>query len=187
MNVIPTSIPDVLIVEPKVFGDARGFFLESWHKERYARSGIPGDLVQDNQAYSRHGVLRGLHIQHPYSQGKLVQVVLGEVFDVAVDVRRGSPWFGQWVGVELTSENKRQLWVPEGFAHGYYVTGKDALFSYKCSDYYHPETELSVRWDDPDIAIEWPLAGEPALSHKDLHGLRLSDVPAERLSVYEAD
>jgi dTDP-4-dehydrorhamnose 3,5-epimerase len=187
LNVIATSIPEVLIVEPKVFGDARGFFLESWHQERYAIHGIPAGLVQDNLAYSRRGVLRGLHMQHPHSQGKLVQVVQGEVFDVAVDVRRRSPWFGRWVGVYLSGENKRQLWVPEGFAHGYYVTGEEALFSYKCSDYYRPETELCVRWDDPEVAIEWPLDGEPALSHKDISGLLLGEVPVDRLPVYEAD
>ncbi|MEA3276113.1 MAG: dTDP-4-dehydrorhamnose 3,5-epimerase, partial [Pseudomonadota bacterium] len=146
--------------------------------------GVPPGLVQDNQAYSRHGVLRGLHIQYPHPQGKLVQVMRGEVFDVAVDIRRGSPWFGQWVGVHLSGENKRQLWVPEGFAHGYYVSGEDALFSYKCSDYYHPETELSVRWNDSDIAIEWPLTGEPALSEKDSMATLLRDIPPERLPVY---
>jgi dTDP-4-dehydrorhamnose 3,5-epimerase len=185
MNVVATDLPGVLIIEPKVFGDARGFFLESWHRDRYASHGIPADLVQDNQAYSRHGVLRGLHIQHPHSQGKLVQVVMGEVFDVAVDLRRGSPTFGRWVGVHLSGENKRQLWVPEGFAHGYYVTADEALFSYKCSDYYHPETELCVRWDDPQIGIDWPLKGAPALSAKDSAGLRLGDMPADRLPVYQ--
>ncbi|MEJ2327001.1 MAG: dTDP-4-dehydrorhamnose 3,5-epimerase [Chromatiaceae bacterium] len=185
MNLVATDLPGVLIIVPKVFGDARGFFLESWHRDRYASHGVPADLVQDNQAYSRHGVLRGLHIQHPYSQGKLVQVVRGEVFDVAVDLRLDSPWFGRWVGVYLSGENKRQLWVPEGFAHGYYVTAEEALLSYKCSDYYHPETELCVRWDDPQIGIEWPLEGEPALSPKDLAGLRLGDIPTGRLPVYE--
>jgi dTDP-4-dehydrorhamnose 3,5-epimerase len=187
LNVIATAIPGVVIFEPKVFGDERGFFLESWHRERYAGQGVPADLVQDNQAYSRHGVLRGLHIQHPYAQGKLVQVVMGEVFDVAVDVRRGSPWFGKWVGVSLSGENKRQLWVPPGFAHGYYVTGQEALFGYKCSDYYHPETELSIRWDDPAIAVDWPLDGDPSLSAKDAAAMRLGEVPDARLPAYEGD
>lgn len=184
MNVIETAIPGVLIIEPKVFGDERGFFLETWQRERYAAHGVPAGLVQDNQAYSRHGVLRGLHLQHPHAQGKLVQVMRGEVYDVAVDVRVGSPWFGSWVGVLLSGENKRQLWVPEGFAHGYYVTGEDALFAYKCSDYYHPEAELSVRWDDPGIGIEWPLTGEPVVSEKDRAASQLADIPHERLPTY---
>lgn len=184
MKVIATAIPGVSIIEPKVFGDARGWFLETWQQERYAAHGLPAALVQDNQAYSRHGVLRGLHFQHPHAQGKLVQVIAGEVFDVAVDVRRGSPWFGHWVGVYLSGENRRQLWVPEGFAHGYYVTGADALFSYKCSDYYHPATELAVRWDDPDIAVEWPLTAPPALSEKDRTAALLGEIPLERLPPY---
>jgi dTDP-4-dehydrorhamnose 3,5-epimerase len=181
VKVTETDIPGVLIVEPKVFGDERGFFLETWQRERYAEIGIPADLVQDNQAYSRHGVLRGLHLQHPHAQGKLVQVMRGEVFDVAVDARRGSPTFGRWVGVLLSGENKRQLWVPPGFAHGYYVTAEDALFSYKCSDYYHPENELSVAWNDPAIGIEWPLDGDPVLSDKDAAAHLLADLPEERL------
>jgi dTDP-4-dehydrorhamnose 3,5-epimerase len=184
MNIIETEIPGVLVIEPRVFGDERGYFLESWQQERYAAAGIPRGLVQDNQAYSRHGVLRGLHIQHPYAQGKLVQVLRGEVFDVAVDARPGSPWFGRWVGVLLSGENHRQFWVPAGFAHGYYVTGEDALFSYKCSDYYHPENELSVAWNDPAIGIDWPLRGEPILSAKDLAATPLAAVPTERLPAY---
>jgi dTDP-4-dehydrorhamnose 3,5-epimerase len=181
MNVIETAIPGVLIVEPKVFGDARGFFLETWQRERYAAVGIGRDMVQDNQAYSGHGVLRGLHIQYPHAQGKLVQVLRGEVFDVAVDVRRGSPWFGRWVGVRLSGESKRQLWIPKGFAHGYYVTAADALLTYKCSDFYHPENELSVAWDDPAIGIDWPLDGEPLLSRKDAGARRLTEIPDGRL------
>jgi dTDP-4-dehydrorhamnose 3,5-epimerase len=181
MKVIETTIPGVLVIEPKVFGDERGWFLESWQARRYADRGVPAEMVQDNQAYSRHGVLRGLHIQHPHAQGKLVQVLRGEVFDVAVDVRRGSPSFGRWVGVALSGENRRQLWVPPGFAHGYCVTGEDALFTYKCTDYYHPENELSVAWDDPAIAIEWPLTGDPVLSQKDAGAPRLSEIPAQRL------
>lgn len=185
MKVIETKIPGVLILEPKIFGDERGFFMETYRCEGYAGLGIPVGLVQDNLSYSRHGVLRGLHVQHPYAQGKLVQVFAGEVFDVAVDIRLGSPTYGQWVGELLSGENKRQFWVPPGFAHGFYVTGEDALFAYKCSDYYHPETELSVRWDDPEIGIEWPLDGPPELSPKDSDALRLKDVPVERLPPYE--
>jgi dTDP-4-dehydrorhamnose 3,5-epimerase len=184
MKIIPTEIPGVLIIEPQVFGDARGWFLESWQLERYAAVGIPAGLVQDNQAYSRHGVLRGLHIQHPHAQGKLVQVLRGEVFDVAVDVRPGSPWFGRWTGVLLSGDNHRQFWVPPGFAHGYYVTGEDALFSYKCSDFYHPEHELSIAWNDPAIGIAWPLQGEPILSAKDLAAFVLAEVPTGRLPGY---
>lgn len=186
MKIIPTEIPDVLIIEPRVFGDPRGWFLESWQRERYGAAGIPAGLVQDNQAYSRQGVLRGLHIQHPHAQGKLVQVLRGEVFDVAVDARPGSPWFGRWTGVLLSGDNHRQFWVPPGFAHGYYVTGADALFSYKCSDFYHPEHELSIAWDDPAIGIAWPLLGEPILSAKDLAAIPLAEVPAGRLPSYES-
>lgn len=185
MKVIETGIQGVLVIEPKVFGDTRGFFMETYQSERYAQYGIAADLVQDNLSYSRYGVLRGLHLQYPHAQGKLVQVFSGDVFDVAVDIRRGSPTFGRWFGVNLSGENKRQLWVPPGFAHGFCVTSDEALFGYKCSDYYHPETELSVRWDDTDIGIEWPLDGEPDLSSKDLDAAMLRDIPAERLPVYE--
>ena len=185
MNVIETRLPGALIIEPKVFGDERGYFLETYRSNRYAEHGIPGHLVQDNQSYSRHGVLRGLHIQHPFGQGKLVQVLLGEVFDVAVDVRRGSASFGQWVGVRLSGENKRQFWVPPGFAHGFLVTSETALFVYKCSDYYHQETEFSLRWDDPSIGIDWPLDGPPELSKKDQEAANLADIPADRLPSIE--
>jgi dTDP-4-dehydrorhamnose 3,5-epimerase len=185
VKLIETEIPGVLIVEPKVFGDERGFFMETYRRDRYEEQGIPGTLVQDNLSYSRRGVLRGLHLQCPYAQGKLVQVFRGEVFDVAVDIRRGSPTFGRWVGIRLSGENKRQLWVPPGFAHGFCVTGSDALFGYKCSDFYHPETEFSVRWDDPHIGIEWPLDGAPELSPKDVGAPLLRDIPADRLPVYE--
>jgi dTDP-4-dehydrorhamnose 3,5-epimerase len=183
--VIETELPGVLIVEPRVFGDERGFFLETWQRERYAAAGIPPGMVQDNQSLSRRGVLRGLHIQHPHAQGKLVQVFTGEVFDVAVDLRRGSPSFGRWVGVTLSGEDKRQLWVPPGFAHGFLVTSETALFAYKCSDYYHPETEFSLRWDDPEIGIRWPLDGPPELSTKDQEAPTLAEVPPERLPTIE--
>jgi dTDP-4-dehydrorhamnose 3,5-epimerase len=185
VNVIETEIPGVLIIEPKVFGDARGWFMESWQVERYADLGIPSRMVQDNQAYSRRGILRGLHVQCPYPQGKLVQVLSGEVYDVAVDIRRGSPWFGRWVGATLSGENRRQLWVPAGFAHGYLVTGADALFTYKCTDLYHPETEVSLSWNDPDIGVAWPLDGEPLLSDKDRNGALLRDIPTDRLPPYQ--
>ncbi len=184
MNVIESVIPGALILEPKVFGDHRGWFMESWQRERYAELGLPTDFVQDNQAYSRKGVLRGLHIQNPYPQGKLVQVLVGEVFDVAVDIRRGSPSFGQWEGVLLSGENKRQFWVPPGLAHGYVVLSEEAIFAYKCSDYYHPECEFSVRWDDPEIGIRWPLAEAPQLSAKDQAAALLRDIPAERLPLF---
>jgi dTDP-4-dehydrorhamnose 3,5-epimerase len=185
VNVIEVGIPGALIVEPKVFGDARGWFMESWQAERYAALGIPERMVQDNQAYSAHGILRGLHVQWPHPQGKLVQVLSGEVFDVAVDIRRGSPWFGRWVGVTLSGENRRQFWVPPGCAHGYVVTGSNALFTYKCTDLYHPETEFALRWDDPDIGIAWPLDGEPVLSDKDRRAARLRDIPADCLPSYQ--
>jgi dTDP-4-dehydrorhamnose 3,5-epimerase len=185
MKVIETEIPGVLILEPRVFGDARGWFMESWQSQRYADLGIPGSMVQDNQAYSGQDILRGLHCQWPHPQGKLVQVLRGEVFDVAVDIRRGSPWFGRWVGVTLSGENRLQFWVPPGFAHGYLVTGQDALFTYKCTDIYHPETEFALRWDDPDIGISWPLDGEPMLSDKDQHAAWLRDIPADRLPHYQ--
>ena len=181
MNVVKTGIPGAFIIEPKVWGDERGYFLESYRSDRYAELGIPVHLMQDNLSLSRRQVLRGLHIQHPFSQGKLVQVLAGEVFDVAVDVRRGSPSFGRWVGVTLTGENKRQLWVPPGLAHGFLVTSESALFVYKCSDYYHPETEFSIRWDDPAIGIEWPLDGEPELSEKDRDAACLEAIDPERL------
>ncbi len=186
MNILTTNIPDVLIIEPVVFGDERGFFLETWQHARYAEAGIGPAFVQDNLAYSSHGVLRGLHLQNPYAQGKLVQVLRGEVFDVAVDVRRGSPWFGHWVGCLLSAENKRQFWVPAGFAHGYLVTGEDALFNYKCTDTYHPDTQFSVRWDDPAIGIDWPLGIAPTLSAADAAALPLNDIDLDRLPLFAA-
>ena len=183
MKVIETKLPGVLIVEPKVFGDARGYFLESFQAARYAEAGMAGPFVQDNLSFSRRGILRGLHLQNPRPQGKLVQVLQGEVFDVAVDVRVGSPTFGQWEGVVLSQENARQLYVPPGFAHGFLVTGETALFAYKCTDYYAPQSEISVLWNDPDIGIEWPRI-EPQLSAKDAAGLRLADIDSARLPKY---
>ncbi|MCX7673830.1 MAG: dTDP-4-dehydrorhamnose 3,5-epimerase [Thiobacillaceae bacterium] len=167
MRVIETRLPGVLILEPKVFGDARGFFLESYNERTFAELGLPTRFVQDNHSRSARGVLRGLHYQIRQPQGKLVRVVRGAVFDVAVDLRRGSPTFGRWEGVELSEHNQRMLWVPPGFAHGFYVLSELADFLYKTTDFYAPEHERAIRWDDPDLAIAWPLAGEPLLSAKD--------------------
>jgi dTDP-4-dehydrorhamnose 3,5-epimerase len=175
MKVIGTSIPDVKIIEPAVFGDERGFFMETWSEKQFEElvTGKPTRFVQDNHSKSTKGILRGLHIQTENTQGKLVRVTSGEVFDVAVDIRLGSPTFGQWVGEYLSAENKRQLWVPEGFAHGFYVTSDEAEFVYKCTNYYHPQSELSIKWDDSTINIDWPLTTIPSLSKKDIEGLSL--------------
>lgn len=183
MKVTPTSLPDVLLVEPTVFGDARGYFFESYSARRYAEAGISATFVQDNVSFSQRGVLRGLHFQHPYGQGKLVGALRGEVFDVAVDVRRGSPTFGRWVGACLSAENKRQLYLPPGFAHGFLVTSDEALFAYKCTEYYHPETERSIRWNDARIGIEWPIDG-PVVSAKDHVAVPLDAMPAEFLPAF---
>lgn len=178
MKVTPTAIPEVLVLEPRVFGDARGFFLESFNRRAFrAAAGSDPDFVQDNHSRSARGVLRGLHYQVRQPQGKLVRVVRGAVFDVAVDIRRGSPTFGRWAGVELSEENQRQLWVPEGFAHGFVVLSESADFLYKTTDYYAPEHERCIAWNDPDLAIAWPLGqhgiAEPQLSAKDRQGTPL--------------
>lgn len=183
MKVETTKIPGLVIIEPRVFGDTRGFFKETYATQRYAEAGIAAPFVQDNLSKSSRGVLRGLHLQHPHGQGKLVQVLLGEVFDVAVDVRRGSPTFGQWVGVTLSAENHRQFYIPPGFAHGFCVTSETALFSYKCTDGYHPECEHGVLWNDPEVGIEWPVA-EPSLSDKDKVYPRLSAIPSDTLPTF---
>lgn len=176
MQVTSTDLPEVLIIEPKVFGDARGFFLESFNAKAFAEAtGVDLPFVQDNHSRSAQGVLRGLHYQIQQAQGKLVRVVRGAVFDVAVDVRRSSPNFGRWVGVELSEDNHRQLWVPPGFAHGFLVLSDSADFLYKTTDYYAPEHERSVLWNDPAIGIDWPLPGEPLLSGKDQAGVLLKD------------
>jgi len=176
MKVIPTSIPDVLVMEPRVFGDARGFFLESYNRRAFAEAtGLDPDFVQDNHSRSVRGVLRGLHYQIRQPQGKLVRAVAGEVFDVAVDLRKNSPTFGQWTGEYLSAENKRMMWVPEGFAHGFVVLSEHAEFLYKTTDYYAPEYERCIRWDDPSIGIDWPLDGPPQLSGKDMQGMALGD------------
>jgi dTDP-4-dehydrorhamnose 3,5-epimerase len=174
MKIEETPLPGVLVIEPRAFGDARGVFFESFHAERYAAAGIAGPFVQDNVSRSTRGTLRGLHFQEPKSQGKLVFVTRGSVFDVAVDVRQGSPHFGKWFGTELSDENHRQLWVPPGFAHGFCVTSEIADFAYKCTDYYAPDCERSIRWDDPDLAIAWPIR-EPNLSPKDAAAPLLRD------------
>lgn len=177
MNIIDTKIPDVKIIEPKVFGDERGFFLETWNQQKFEELVSPRTFVQDNHSKSSKGILRGLHYQTVNTQGKLVRVVSGEVFDVAVDMRKSSPTFGEWVGVYLSAENKRQLWVPEGFAHGFYVTSESAEFVYKCTDYYNPQHEHSLKWNDSALNIHWPIAeGEsPILSAKDKDGTQLSN------------
>jgi dTDP-4-dehydrorhamnose 3,5-epimerase len=184
MKVTTTALPEVLLVEPDVFGDGRGYFLESFSASRYEAAGIRGPFVQDNLSFSRGGVLRGLHLQHPRAQGKLLSVYQGEVFDVAVDLRVGSPRFGRWVGERLSSENGRQLWVPPGFAHGFVVTSAHALVAYKCTQYYSPETEICLRWNDPGIGIAWPV-DDVSLSPKDLAGLTLDAIDPVNLPRYD--
>jgi len=183
MRVSSTTLPALLLIEPKVFGDPRGYFFETWHSQRYAEYGVPRVFVQDNVSRSRRGILRGLHLQEPFGQGKLVQVLDGEILDVAVDMRVGSPTFGQWAAERLSSENHKQLYIPEGFAHGFCVLSESALLHYKCTELYHPETELSVAWNDPDLGIAWPIA-EPLLSAKDSAAKRLRDIAPERLPRY---
>jgi dTDP-4-dehydrorhamnose 3,5-epimerase len=180
MKVLTCDIAGLLVIEPKVHGDARGFFLETWNRRRYREAGLEADFLQDNVSFSRRGILRGLHFQNPKPQGKLLQVLQGEVFDVAVDIRRRSPTFGKWYGLVLSAENKRQFYIPAGFAHGFVVLSETALFHYKCTEFYSPTDELTIRWNDPDIGIGWPLK-EPLLSERDAKGLRLSEVPPERL------
>lgn len=175
MRRIDTAIPGVFLIEPKVFGDDRGFFYESWNKKSLAALGLDVSFVQDNHSRSQRGVLRGLHYQIQRPQGKLVRVVAGEVFDVAVDLRKSSPNFGQWVGFTLSAENKRLAWIPPGFAHGFLATSESAEFLYKTTDYYFPEHERSLLWNDPTIAIDWPLDGEPKLAAKDAAGKTLKD------------
>lgn len=183
MKVTPTELPEVLRIEPEVHGDSRGFFLETFQAERYRAAGIGGPFVQDNLSRSVKGTLRGLHFQEPRPQGKLVQVLQGAVWDVAVDVRRGSPRFGAWVGIELSAENHRQLWIPPGFAHGFCVLSEVADFFYKCTSLYMPEVERSVRWDDADLRIRWPVQS-PLISEKDEAAPVLAKAPF--LPVYSA-
>lgn len=176
MKVIQTAIPEVLIIEPKVFGDDRGFFFESFNRKKFAElTGCNADFVQDNHSRSAKNVLRGLHYQIQHPQGKLVRVTRGEVFDVAVDIRKNSPTFGKWVGEILSEDNKRQMWIPEGFAHGFVVTSETAEFLYKTTDYWYPEHERCICWDDPDLSITWPIETRPSLSGKDVLGKLLAD------------
>jgi len=182
MKFTPTAIPDVILIEPKVFGDPRGFFLETWQSQKFAAAGIDMPFVQDNLSRSRQGTLRGLHYQIQQPQGKLVWVLAGEIFDVVVDLRRTSPTFGRWTGSTLSGENHAMLWVPPGFAHGFYVLSASADFCYKCTDYYAPEQERTIRWDAPELNITWPLApGEtPLLSAKDAAGTNLTTAEVYR-------
>jgi dTDP-4-dehydrorhamnose 3,5-epimerase len=175
VKVAPTAVPDVLVLEPKVFGDQRGFFLESWNERTFAAAGIRAHFVQDNHSRSGRNVLRGLHYQLGQAQGKLVRAIAGEIYDVALDVRRASPTFGRWVGERLSADNRRILWIPPGFAHGFLVVSEAAEVLYKATDYYAPEHERTIAWNDPDLAIAWPLAGAPVLSAKDAAGARFRD------------
>jgi dTDP-4-dehydrorhamnose 3,5-epimerase len=183
MKIIETDLKGVLLVEPRVFDDSRGYFMETYQKERFREAGIKVDFVQDNLSYSWRGTLRGLHYQYPNEQAKLVQVAQGEVFDVAVDIRQGSPTFGKWHGSILSSENKHQMFVPVGFAHGFIVLSETAVFMYKCSDYYAPESEWGVVWSDPDLGIDWTMK-KPLVSSKDAALPRIKDIPDDRLPVY---
>jgi dTDP-4-dehydrorhamnose 3,5-epimerase len=185
MKVIRTELPDCVIIEPAVFGDSRGCFYEVWNADSYAREGLHAKFVQSNVSSSVRGVIRGLHYQWPNPQGKLVSVLEGEVYDVAVDIRRGSPTFGRWNAVILSSDNKRQFWMPEGFAHGFAVLSERAIFSYLCTAQYDKESDAGVRWDDPAIGIDWPI-GSPLLSEKDSKTPFLADVPEDRLPIYVA-
>ncbi|HET8655697.1 MAG TPA: dTDP-4-dehydrorhamnose 3,5-epimerase [Longimicrobiaceae bacterium] len=181
MKVVAGELPGTLILEPRVFRDERGSFLETWSERRYAEAGIPGPFVQDNVSVSRRGVLRGLHFQDPHPQAKLVTVLAGEVWDVAVDLRRDSPGFGRWMGLTLDAESGRQFFIPAGFAHGFQVLSDEAVVSYRCSEYYHPEAEGTLAWDDPDLAIDWPVS-DPVLSGKDRRGRRLQEIADGRSS-----
>jgi len=182
MKIINTSLPEVLVIEPKIFGDNRGFFYESFQATRYAENGMDKPFVQDNVSRSCKNVLRGLHHQTEQTQGKLVYVITGTVFDVAVDIRKNSPTFGQWTSVILDDKDHRQIYVPPGFAHGFCVLSDYADFIYKCTDYYHPQSELTIKWDDPDINIEWPI-DNPILSTKDEQGICLKDIPNNQLPI----
>lgn len=184
MKVRTFDVSGLLLIEPKVFGDERGYFMETWNQTRYAEAGIPERFVQDNLSFSRHGVLRGLHFQKPNTQGKLVYVLQGEVFDVAVDIRLGSPTFGQSVSMILSADNRRQFYIPPGFAHGFCVTGETALFAYKCTEFYDPKSEASVLWNDPALGIDWPVSN-PEISPKDAVGVPLAEFSQDRLPVYQ--
>jgi dTDP-4-dehydrorhamnose 3,5-epimerase len=184
MKIIETELDGVLIIEPHVFKDQRGYFFETYQRQRYTDAGIVTDFVQDNLSFSKKGTLRGLHYQHPHEQAKLVQVIQGEVFDVVVDIRRESPTFGKWIGRHLSDENKKQLFVPEGFAHGFCVRSDTALFHYKCSDFYAPDCEGGVLWSDPDVAIDWSVES-PIVSDKDAKFSCLKDIAENRLPSFQ--
>lgn len=183
MKILPTALPGCMVIEPAVFGDSRGVFYETWNADRFGEHGLPAKFVQSNISSSSKGVLRGLHYQWPRPQGKLVSVLQGEVYDVAVDIRRGSPTFGQWAATILSAENRRQFWIPEGFAHGFAVLSDTALFHYLCTDVYVKEADAGIRWNDADIAVDWPV-GAPTLSAKDERAPFLRDIPEERIPVY---
>jgi len=183
LKLVPTALPGCQVIEPAVFGDSRGFFYETWNAERFSENGLPTQFVQSNVSSSAKGVLRGLHYQWPRPQGKLVSVLQGEVYDVAVDIRRGSPTFGQWAAVVLSAENKKQFWIPEGFAHGFAVLSDTALFNYLCTDVYVKEADAGIRWNDADIAVDWPISA-PVLSVKDETAPFLKDIAEDRLPVY---
>ena len=188
MKIIETHLPGVIVIEPKIFGDKRGFFLETFRQDVLQQAGINVTFVQDNHSRSNQGVLRGLHYQLKQTQGKLVRVTRGSVFDVAVDVREGSPTFGQWYGTQLDEESMRMMYVPPGYAHGFVVLSESADFLYKCTEYYHPESEQGIAWDDPNIGIEWPitnLSSEIALSEKDKNNVLLKDQPTDQLPDYK--
>jgi dTDP-4-dehydrorhamnose 3,5-epimerase len=184
MKVLSTALKGVLLIEPSVFEDKRGFFMESYQQKKYMDSGIESNFIQDNLSFSVRGTLRGLHYQLPHAQAKLVQVIKGEVFDVTVDIRSGSPTFAKWTGVHLSGENRRQLYIPEGFAHGFCVLSETAIFTYKCSDFYSHDSERGILWSDPDIGVDWPVEN-PVLSEKDRNYDYLKDVPPEFLPIYE--
>lgn len=185
MEVAKSSLIDALLIQPKKFGDHRGFFVETYQEKRYVESGLKERFVQDNLSSSTYGVLRGLHYQHTYPQGKLVSVVKGEVFDVAVDIREGSPTFGQWQSVILSEKDMNQFWIPPGFAHGFVVLSDMAIFAYKCTDIYHPETEIAIRWDDPDLGINWPLSkADLKISAKDEKAIAFRDLDRKLLASY---
>jgi dTDP-4-dehydrorhamnose 3,5-epimerase len=186
MRVTRTKLAGVLIIEPDVFGDARGFFIETFSSKRYKEAGLSQPFVQDNVSFSTKGILRGLHFQNPNAQGKLVQVLSGEVLDAAVDIRIGSPGFGKWFSETLSAENHKQMYIPPGFAHGYCVLSDTALFSYKCTDYYNPATEGGIIWNDPDIGITWPVSA-PLISKKDASHPRLKDIPSDKLPEYKGN
>ena len=186
MHIEKMNIPDVLLIKPVIHGDERGWFVETYQQARYQKTAIAQHFVQDNMAHSSKGTLRGLHAQHPHDQGKLVQVIVGEVLDVAVDIRHGSPWFGQWVSARLSAQNKHQFWVPAGFAHAYIVLSESAIFSYKCTDLYAPKDEISIRWNDPALAIDWQYSGTPLLSEKDQKAPLLAAIPQKKLPLFKS-